>query len=79
MSGTRAMDFTRANTELGVASKPVNYTWHHLDDFEVVNGKVYCTMQLVKSEGHGGAGITGMAHSGSVAQWKAYFGTTVYP
>jgi A nuclease of the HNH/ENDO VII superfamily with conserved WHH len=79
MSGTRATDFTRANAELGVASKPTNYTWHHLDDFEVVNGKVYCTMQLVQSSAHGGSGISGMAHTGSVAQWKAYFGTTVYP
>lgn len=79
MSGTRGTDFTRANAELGIKSKPTNYTWHHLDDFEVVNGKVYCTMQLVKSEGHGGAGVTGMAHSGSVAQWKAYYGKTVYP
>jgi hypothetical protein len=79
MSGTRATDFTRANAELGVASKPNNYTWHHLDDFEVVNGKVYCTMQLVQSSAHGGSGISGMAHTGSVAQWKAYFGTSVYP
>ena len=36
-------------------------------------------MQLVLSEGHGGSGITGMAHSGSVAQWKAYFGINTYP
>jgi hypothetical protein len=50
-----------------------------MDDLQIINGKAYCTMQLVKSEGHGGAGILGMAHSGSVAQWKAYFGITTYP
>ncbi len=30
-------------------------------------------MQLVESVAHGGKNITGMAHSGSVAQWKAYY------
>jgi A nuclease of the HNH/ENDO VII superfamily with conserved WHH/Fibronectin type III domain len=73
MSGNRATDFIRANVEIGLSSKPANYTWHHLDDFEVINGKAYCTMQLVQSSVHGGLGISGMAHTGSVAQWKAYF------
>lgn len=79
MSGSRATDFTRANAELGLTSKPMDYTWHHLDDFEIIDGKAYCTMQLVLSTAHGGAGVNGMAHSGSVAQWKAYFGVTEYP
>ena len=75
MSGNRATDFTRANSEIGLSAKPANYTWHHLDDFEVVNGKVYCTMQLVQSSAHGGSGISGMTHSGSVSQYKAYNGS----
>ena len=38
-----------------------------------------CTMQLVESSAHQGSGVVGMSHSGSVAQWKAYFGLTTYP
>ncbi|MDI9882798.1 HNH endonuclease [Flectobacillus longus] len=80
MQGTRGKDFSEAFKKLGIkASDAGDYTWHHLDDFQIINGKPYCTMQLVLSEGHGGAGIKGMAHSGSVAQWKAYFGITTYP
>lgn len=33
-------------------------------------------MQLVESTAHQGLGVVGMAHSGSVAQWKAYYGTS---
>lgn len=73
MSGKRATDFTRANAAIGLSSKPANYTWHHLDDFEIIDGKAYCTMQLVESSAHGGSGVSGMAHTGSVAQWKAYY------
>lgn len=87
MKGNRNSDFKAANEAGGFGStystpiftKPdgtvVQYTWHHLDDFEVVNGKAYCTMQLVETTVHGGTGVTGMAHSGSVAQWRAFFGS----
>ncbi len=87
MKGNRNADFKAANEGGGFGStydiptytKPdgtiVQYTWHHLDDFKVVNGKFYCTMQLVEKTAHGGTGVTGMAHTGSVAQWKAYFGS----
>jgi A nuclease of the HNH/ENDO VII superfamily with conserved WHH len=78
MQGTRGKDFTEAFKQLGIKdSDALKYTWHHMDDFEYINGKAYCTMQLVESAAHGG--IDGMAHSGAVAQWKAFFGTKIYP
>jgi hypothetical protein len=51
-----------------------NNTWHHLDDFNPITGE--CTMQLVESSVHQGLGVQGMAHSGSVAQWKSYYGSS---
>jgi hypothetical protein len=80
MQGTRAKDFAEAFKKLGIkASDATDYTWHHFDDFVIINGKPHCTMQLVESVSHGGKNITGMAHVGSVAQWKAYFGISNYP
>jgi A nuclease of the HNH/ENDO VII superfamily with conserved WHH len=55
--------------------KPEDYTWHHMDDFEYINGKAYCTMQLVETSAHSASGMT---HSGSVAQYKV-FGLVGYP
>ena len=77
MQGSRGKDFSEAFKKLGIkASDATDYTWHHFDDFVIINGKPYCTMQLVESAAHGGKSITGMAHSGSVAQWKAYYQTS---
>lgn len=78
LSGTRNTDFTRARAELGITKADEivngkNYTWHHMDDFEIINGEPYCTMQLVESTAHQGTGVFGMQHSGSVAQYRAYF------
>ena len=80
MSGKRngsTGDFALADAEMRKIDpnfvKPSGYTWHHLDDFNPVTGE--CTMQLVESAAHQGTGVVGMAHSGSVAQWKAYYGT----
>ena len=43
-----------------------------MDDFTIdANGDAWCTMQLVQSNAH--TNIAGMAHSGSVAQWKNYY------
>lgn len=87
MKGNRNGDFKAANEAAGFGSTyeiptftkadgtVVQYTWHHLDDFEIIDGKAYCTMQLVEKAAHGGSGVSGMAHSGSVAQWRAYFGS----
>jgi hypothetical protein len=80
MKESRNADFKAANIEAGFGStyeipaytKPagtvVQCTWHHLGDFEIINGKPYYTMQLVEKTVYGGPGITGMANSGSVAQ-----------
>jgi A nuclease of the HNH/ENDO VII superfamily with conserved WHH len=85
MTGDRNTDIKAANEALGYGSvydtptfiKPdgtvVKYTWHHLDDFRIVNGKPTCTMQLVETKAHGGSGVSGMSHSGSVAQYKAFY------
>jgi hypothetical protein len=81
MKGTRDGDFAEAlreiRTLLGDNTFKVDdgYTWHHMDDFEYINGKAYCTMQLVETSAHA---VSGMAHSGSVAQFKK-FGLVGYP
>lgn len=67
-------DFFRANREAGLLGNeaPNGYVWHHMDDFEIDDmGNAWCSMQLVKREAH--TGVAGMAHSGSVAQWKNYY------
>ncbi|MDH3650841.1 MAG: HNH endonuclease, partial [Saprospiraceae bacterium] len=76
LSGNRDIDFARARQELGISlaeEDATNYVWHHMDDFDEVNGEAYCTMQLVRREAHNGTGVTGMQHSGSAAQWRAYY------
>lgn len=80
LSGNRNTDFARARAELGISSADetvngVSHTWHQMDDFEIINGEAYSTMQLVKSSAHQGTGVTGMQHSGSAAQWRAFFGS----
>ncbi len=83
LSGNRTTDFNRSRLKLkellGLDPTDVidetGYTWHHFDDFEVIDGKAYSTMQLVQTSAHQGAGVYGMQHSGSAAQWRAYFGS----
>ena len=80
LSGNRNTDFARARAELGISSADetvngINHTWHHMDDFEIINGEAYGTMQLVQSSAHHGTGVAGMQHSGSAAQWRAFFGS----
>jgi hypothetical protein len=41
-----------------------------LDGFDPLTGE--CTMQLVHRDAH--TGVQGMAHSGSVAQYKKFYG-----
>jgi hypothetical protein len=78
LSGNRDVDFARAREKLGISiaeEDAKNYVWHHMDDFEIINGEAYGTMQLVERTAHGGTGVTGMQHSGSAAQWRAYYGS----
>ncbi|MBB6460276.1 HNH endonuclease [Flammeovirga kamogawensis] len=57
----------------------VRYTWHHMDDFRInEEGKMVCTMQLVRADAH--TNLKGMSHTGSVGQMKAYTGNkNLYP
>ena len=75
MTGRRGGDFSNADQAMKrlfpTYTKPTGYTWHHMDDFDPQTGT--CTMQLVQSSAHQGTGVTGMQHSGSVAQWKSYY------
>ena len=78
LSGNRNTDFARAREELGITMDeelPNLFTWHHMDDFEIINGEAYSTMQLVEKSAHQGTGVLGRQHSGSAAQWRAYFGS----
>jgi hypothetical protein len=77
MQGTRNADFAEARRVLqNTIADETGYTWHHLDDFKIINGKPHCTMQLVESTAHQGTGVTGMQHSGSVAQYNAHYGNS---
>lgn len=71
-------DFYNANIEIGridLGDKAItDYVWHHLDDMEIINGEAWCTMQLVRQDAHMKLGLQGMTHSGSPAQWTAYYG-----
>lgn len=75
-------DFELANIKAGFNGKiapkfidingnEISYTWHRLDDFNLVTGER--TMQLVRSDAH--TGVQGMTHSGSVSQYKVYNGS----
>ncbi|MEB2280736.1 HNH endonuclease [Lysinibacillus xylanilyticus] len=46
----------------------VNYTWHHVADFDPSTGK--STMQLVKTEAHNAS----LPHQGSVKQFEQFLG-----
>ena len=82
LSGNRDTDFARARAELkrklgldpNDSIDETDYTWHHFDDVTEENGKLYSSMQLVETKAHGGAKVQGMAHSGSVAQYRAIKG-----
>ena len=75
MSGKRTGtdgDFHRANQKAGLTGTKAprgGWVWHHMDDFDPVTGE--CSMQLVRANAH--TNVSGMAHSGSVAQFKAYY------
>lgn len=50
-----------------------------MDDFRInEEGKMVCTMQLVRADAH--TNLKGMSHTGSVGQMKAYTGNkNLYP
>ena len=79
MTGDMAKDFKAANEAAGFLNfgykapklGEVQFTWHHLDDFNPVTGKV--TVQLVDQSAH--TKVVGMGHSGGVAQYKTFNGS----
>jgi len=69
LTGSRDSDFTAAYKEAGIKRKDaVNYTWHHVADFDPSTGK--STMQLVKTDTHKAS----LPHQGSVKQFEQFFG-----
>ncbi|CAM3139260.1 HNH endonuclease [Flavobacterium frigoris] len=79
MTGNMRNDFKAANEAAGFSSfgydapkrGDIQFTWHHLDDFNPVTGKV--TAQLVDQSAH--TKVVGMGHSGGVAQYKMFNGS----
>ena len=63
-TGSRRKDFKLANTKLGFIKTPSGYTWHHLDDYNVLDGTI--TLELVESWAHRAT----TPHSGGCAMYK---------
>ena len=59
-------------TDLPPTLNGVNYTWHHLDDFDPVTGE--CTMQLVRRDIHNAS----KPHTASPKQYSNYIGGGQY-
>jgi len=71
MTGSRKQDNLLANKLSGITANK-KYTWHHLDDFDPINGT--CSMQLVEKSIHKAS----VPHFGSVAICKKYFNLKKY-
>lgn len=69
LTGSRAGDIKLADSVSGIDSKGTGYTWHHVDNFDPIEGT--STLELVATDVHQVAG----PHSGSVAQYKELNGT----
>ena len=67
-TGDRDKDFDLANKFFGLSKTPKDYTWHHLDDFNVSTGEL--TLELVEREIHNLI----KPHSGGCAQYDAIYG-----
>ncbi len=67
-TGSRSQDFQQANNHFGFKEKPLGYTWHHLDDYNV-NTNTF-TLELVLTWAHRAT----TPHSGGCAQYKAATG-----
>ncbi len=50
MTGSNYYDNKLANRLAGFESQPTNFTWHHLDDYNVIDG--VCTVQYVNKDIH---------------------------
>ncbi len=61
-TGGRNGDYAAANFAAGYGATPVNYTWHHFENYNAGNNTG--TMQLVLTAAHGA-----VFHRGGVWQW----------
>lgn len=69
MTDSRESDFKEANIKFfGKNDKPGDYTWHHLDDYNVATNE--CTLELVESKAH----TASKAHAGACAQYNEIHG-----
>jgi hypothetical protein len=66
-SGNHNQDIRLANAKAHLTSKPKDYVWHHLDDYDKDTNEG--TMQLVWQPAH-----QAYAHYGGTAQYKAATG-----
>lgn len=64
MTGSRSKDFAKANEAFGFKEKPIDYTWHHLDDYNAETNT--CTLELVSSKAHD----AGKPHAGGCVQYE---------
>lgn len=72
-SGSREIDFNRANKALGFESTPDGYVWHHVDNYNVKDNT--CTLELVRDDAHNDV----IPHAGSCAQYDAVNGPHYNP
>ena len=68
LSGNYSTDFRRANKAAGLTSKPVGYTWHHVN-YNPRTGKG--TMELIRTSVHRAT----YPHSGGVAEYRKHHKT----
>jgi len=71
LTGIRRFDDKLAY-ELAGIKKNKNYTWHHLDDYDPIDGT--CTMQLVDKDVHRAS----IPHYGSVELIKKFLNIESY-
>ena len=67
LTGSYTEDGDAANALAGFTEKPINYTWHHLDDFDAITGEA--TLQLVQSDG----GYCHLFAQRWVSQYEGYY------
>lgn len=68
LTGSRRNDYKAANAMAGFARTPTGYTWHHVDDFNLITGTG--SLELVERRAHKATN----PHSGSVTQYEKFFG-----
>lgn len=52
MTGSRHEDEIQANAAIGLRTTPDGYTWHHAENIEWRENRLYCRMYLVETNYH---------------------------